>query len=97
MVGALCLKCATEHGAGVGRSTFVANGVAALAFMPLWFWREPLVGSLAAVWWQPVVTGALFMLAHSACRCAVRVGVSDTARPLQKVFSIDCVLYRGMH
>ncbi len=96
VVGALCLKCATEHGAGVWRSTFVANGVAAVAFMPVWFWREPLVGSLAAVWWQPVVTGALFMVAQLCLFLAISRGDVSVTTPVMGTKSVWVALMSSL-
>lgn len=96
VVGALCLKGAAMHGAGVWRSTFVANWVMALVFMPLWFWREPLAVPLAAVWWHPVVTAALFMAAQLCLFLAISRGDVSVTTPVMGTKSVWVALFSSV-
>jgi drug/metabolite transporter (DMT)-like permease len=96
VVGALCMKRAAEHGAGVWRSTFVANGVMALSFAPAWFWRAPLTVPLAEVWWHPVVTALLFMLAQLCLFLAISRGDVSVTTPVMGTKSVWVALFSSV-
>jgi drug/metabolite transporter (DMT)-like permease len=60
VVGALTMKRAAELGVGVWRTSFVANWVLFVVFVPVWWalggaWRPP------ADYWQPAVSALLFL------------------------------------
>lgn len=96
VVGALCMKRATEHGAGVWRSTFVANWVMALSFAPAWFWRAPLTVELADVWWHPVATAVLFMLGQLCLFLAISRGDVSVTTPVMGTKSVWVALFSSV-
>ncbi len=86
VVGALCLKRAADHGAGVWRATFVANLTMAIGFAPLWFLggtEHPLLD-----YWQPAVTGLLFTLAQLLIYLAISHGDVSVTTPVMGTKSI---------
>ena len=60
VLAALTLKRAAALGVGVWRSTFVANWMACLSFVPWWFWSRGTVHPLAD-YWQPAVTALTYL------------------------------------
>lgn len=60
VVGALALKRAAALGVGVWRTSFVANWVMFLVFVPWWFAFGGAVRPLAD-YWQPALTGLCFL------------------------------------
>ena len=96
VVGALCLKGASMHGAGVWRSAFVASWVSALVFIPVWFWRGPLAVPLAEVWWHPVVTGALFMAGQLCLFLAISRGDVSVTTPVMGTKSVWVALFSSV-
>lgn len=70
----LLLKRSAAFGVGLWRSTFIANAVTAVCFVPLW----TLGGELPpwSEWWQPAFTAALFLVGQVATFLAIRGDVS---------------------
>lgn len=86
VVGALCLKRAADHGAGVWRATFVANLTMAIGFAPLW-----LLGGVEhplADYWQPALTGLLFTVAQLLIYLAISHGDVSVTTPVMGTKSI---------
>lgn len=86
VVGALCLKRAADHGAGVWRATFVVNLTMAVGFMPMW-----LLGGQAhplADYWQPALTGLLFTVAQVLLYLAISHGDVSVTTPVMGTKSI---------
>ena len=86
VVGALCLKRAADHGAGVWRATFVVNLTMAIGFLPLW-----LLGGQAHApgdFWQPAATGLLFTLAQLLLYLAISHGDVSVTTPVMGTKSI---------
>jgi drug/metabolite transporter (DMT)-like permease len=79
VAGALSLKRATEHGAGVWRATFVMNLAATLCFAVLLV--EP-AGPGPRVWWQPVVIASLFIGGQASTMIALSRGDVSVATPV---------------
>lgn len=86
VVGALCLKRAAEHGAGVWRATFVANVTMAVGFQPMWLLAE--AGAWPAEWWQPVLTALLFTLGQLLVYLAISYGDVSVTTPVMGTKSI---------
>lgn len=77
--GALVVKRAAEFGVGVWRTAFVANVLCALVFQPLLL----LGGRIeAALWWQPLVTGACFVTGQWLTFIALERGDVSVATPV---------------
>jgi len=86
VVGALCLKRAADHGAGVWRATFVTNLTMAVGFLPMW-----LLGGQSHPWtdfWQPALTGLLFTLAQLLIYLAISRGDVSVTTPVMGTKSI---------
>src|SRR5688500_17098280 len=79
VAGALSLKRASEHGAGVWRSTFVMNLAAALCFSVLLV--EP-AGPGPMPLWQPAVIAALFLAGQASTMVALSRGDVSVATPV---------------
>jgi drug/metabolite transporter (DMT)-like permease len=79
VAAALSLKRATEGGAGVWRSTFVLNGVAALCFAVL---LPAAAGPGPRPPWQPAVIAALFVLGQALTMIALNRGDVSVATPV---------------
>jgi drug/metabolite transporter (DMT)-like permease len=60
VLAALTLKRAAGLGVGVWRTTFVANWMVCLTFVPWWFWRHGTVHPLTD-YWQPAITALTFL------------------------------------
>jgi drug/metabolite transporter (DMT)-like permease len=60
VLGALTLKRAGQLGVGVWRTSFVANWLMFIVFVPWWFGRGGAVHPLAE-YWQPAATGLCFL------------------------------------
>jgi drug/metabolite transporter (DMT)-like permease len=60
VLGALTMKRAAVFGVGVWRTSFVANWLMFLVFVPWWFWRGGTLHPLAD-YWQPATTGLCFL------------------------------------
>ena len=81
VAAALSLKRATEHGAGVWRSTFVMN-LAATACFAVLLVVDPGGGTGPMVWWQPVLIGALFIGGQASTMVALSRGDVSVATPV---------------
>jgi drug/metabolite transporter (DMT)-like permease len=76
---ALLLKRTADLGVGVWRTAFVANLVGGVVYAPLW----ALGGTLhPALWWQPVLLGALFTLGQWFSFTAIDRGDVSVATPV---------------
>lgn len=80
VAAALSLKRATEHGAGVWRSTFVMNIAATLCFAALLL-VEP-AGPGPRAWWQPISIAALFIAGQASTMVALSRGDVSIATPV---------------
>lgn len=60
VIGALTMKRAAELGVGVWRTSFVANWVVFLVFLPLWWMMGGRLHPLQH-YWQPAVSALLFL------------------------------------
>jgi drug/metabolite transporter (DMT)-like permease len=77
--GALVVKRAGAFGVGVWRTAFVANVICALVFQPLLLFGGHFE---AALWWQPVVTGACFVTGQWLTFIALERGDVSVATPV---------------
>src|SRR5688572_25946688 len=80
VAAALSLKRASEHGAGVWRSTFVMNLAVALCFAVLLL--DGRAGPGPRPWWQPVMIGLLFMGGQALTMIALSRGDVSVATPV---------------
>ena len=78
VAAALSLRRAAEARAGVWRSTFVMNVVAAVCFLPLLFGPR---GPGPTPWWQVVVVAALFVGGQALTMLALNRGDVSVATP----------------
>lgn len=82
----LLLKRSADFGVGLWRTTFVANAVTAICFIPLWALGGTIPGWTGL--WQPALTAALFFVGQVATFLAIQGDVS-VATP---VLSLKIVL-----
>lgn len=81
VVAALAFKRAAEVGVGLWRTTFLANWTVCLAFLPYWL----LSGRPVVEWtlyWQPAVTGALFVIGQASIFLALKHGDVTVTTPV---------------
>lgn len=81
VIGALTMKRAAELGVGVWRTSFVANWVLVVVFVPLWF----LMGGKAHPWtdyWQPAVSALLFLAGQVFTFMALTKGDVSVTTPV---------------
>lgn len=78
--GALSLKRAAGHGAGVWRTTFVSNWTTALFFAPLALLYAPGPGPTPL--WQPAVIGLLYVGGQAATMFSLNRGDVSIATPV---------------
>ncbi|MFZ5496280.1 MAG: EamA/RhaT family transporter [Verrucomicrobiota bacterium] len=81
VVAALMFKRAAELGVGVWRTTFVANWTIALVFLPYWLLAGRPVAA-PALYWQPAVTAAFFLLGQASIFLALKHGDVTVTTPV---------------
>ncbi len=81
VVAALMFKRAAELGVGVWRTTFVANWTGCLVFLVFWLFSGRPVAA-PALYWQPAVTGAFFLLGQAAIFLALKHGDVSVTTPV---------------
>ncbi|GAB5558436.1 MAG: DMT family transporter [Synoicihabitans sp.] len=79
VIGALLLKRSSGFGVGLWRTTFVANLMHVVCLVPFWGLGE---GTGGGIWWQPMVTGLLFMFGQVATLQAIEKGDVSVATPV---------------
>lgn len=89
--GALWVKRATEFGVGVWRTTFVANCLSAVLFLPLTLLEGP--GQPVGAWWQPVLVALLLVGGQTCGFYALTRGDATVATP---VLGVKTVVVAGL-
>ena len=79
VIAALLLKRSSAFGVGLWRTTFIANLMHAVCLVPFWSLGT---GSGGGAWWQPMVTGLLFMFGQIATLRAIEKGDVSIATPV---------------
>lgn len=80
VLAAMSLKRANEHAAGVWRSTFVLNLVAALFFAPMLLFSD--AGPGPAPLWQAMVVALVFIVGQACTMYALNRGDVSVATPI---------------
>jgi len=80
VLGALLVRRAADLGAGLWRTTFVANTLSAVLFLPLKLLGGP--GQPMALWWQPALLAALLVLGQTLGFLALTRGDVTVATPV---------------
>ncbi len=91
VLGVLLVKRSGDYGVGVYRTTFVANIITGIVFLPLW-----LMGGSFPGWehmWQPAVTALLFIAGQLLTFQALNKGDVSIATPVLGVKIILVALF----
>lgn len=80
VLGALLVRRAADLGVGLWRTTFVANTLSALLFLPLKLLGGP--GQPASQWWQPALLAALLVVGQTLGFFALTRGDVTVATPI---------------
>lgn len=81
VLGALTVKRAGAFGVGVWRTSFVANWLMFLVFVPWWFGRGAVLHPLAD-YWQPALTGLCFLGGQTLIFLALSRGDVSVTTPV---------------
>lgn len=81
VLGALTMKRAAEVGVGVWRTSFVANWVVFLVFLPLWWAMDGRIRPWAD-YWQPAVSALLFLGGQVLTFMAITKGDVSVTTPV---------------
>ncbi|HYC71527.1 MAG TPA: EamA/RhaT family transporter [Opitutaceae bacterium] len=81
VIGALTMKRAAELGVGVWRTSFVANWVLFLVFLPLW-WVLGGKAQPVSAYWQPAVSALLFLAGQAFTFMAITRGDVSVTTPV---------------
>ncbi|MCF7687714.1 MAG: DMT family transporter [Cephaloticoccus sp.] len=95
VLGMLTLKRASELGVGVWRVTFFANWACALMFLP-WWWHTGFAPVAWSDYWQPAVSGLIFLVAQVLMFLAITRGDVSVAAPVMGIKVILVALFSTM-
>lgn len=95
VVGALAVKRASDYGVGVWRTSFVANWMMFLVFVPWWFLQG---GELRALvdYWQPATTALLFLGGQVFIFLAISRGDISITTPVMGSKVVIVALFSAM-
>lgn len=91
----LCLKRADELGVGLWRTTFLANWGCTLAFVPWWL-HDGFAPVPWTLYWQPAVSGLIFLVAQVCMFLAITRGDVSVAAPVMGVKVILVALFSSL-
>lgn len=95
VVAALMLKRSAELGVGVWRTSFLANWVMCLVFVPAWFLFEGRAHTPAA-YWQPAVTGLCYLGGQVCLFLALSRGDVSVTTPVMGAKVILVALFSSL-